>query len=172
MKKKLCLYGILFAMSISGCTQAGNDSADVENETMIVNGVDEEKEESEPPVTEEMILQGSDETTEATDLSDSNQTENTSKIDLAIMNGVHNIYTGYIDDTEIRMKISRQDQYLSAAFITRADEEWNFEGELRNTGEFELRNANGEFMRGMIEQENKYLPLILSLIHISEPTRH
>ena len=45
MKKKLCLYGILFAMSISGCTQAGNDSADVENETMIVNGVDEEKEE-------------------------------------------------------------------------------------------------------------------------------
>ena len=160
MKKKLCLYGILFAMSISGCTQAGNDSADVENETMIVNGVDEEKEESEPPVTEEMILQGSDETTEATDLSDSNQTENTSKIDLAIMNGVQNIYTGYIDDTEIRMKISRQDQYLSAAFITRADEEWNFEGELRNTGEFELRNANGEFMRGMIEQENKYLPLI------------
>lgn len=165
MGKKLTIY-ILFILLISGCAQKGSDSTDMGNETVVVNRMGEANEE---PVIEETTetTGGSEnfsvsEKTSAdhsTDLSGVNQTKNTAWIDQAIENDAHNIYKGYVDDTEIRMKISRQDQYLSAAFITRADEEWNFEGEIRNTGEFELRNSNGEFMRGIIEKENEYLPL-------------
>lgn len=90
---------------------------------------------------------------------DENQIEEECLIDQAMSNNMHNIYDGYIENTEIRMKISRQDDFLSAAFITRADEECTFEGKILNATEFELQNSNGDFMRGVVEEQNEYIIL-------------
>lgn len=148
MDKKLVLYAVLSAMLISGCAQAEERSTDGET------GGD--------PIPKETSISGPEEEItigESENISEADQMEKESLMDQAILNNTHNIYRGYIGDTEIRMKISRQDDLLTAAFITRADEEWDFEGEIVNDAEFELQNPNGDFMNGAVKEQDGFIIL-------------
>lgn len=148
MDKKLVLYAVVSAMLITGCYQAGDRLTDEKT------GGDSIPKETSISGPEEEITIG-----ESEKISEADQVEEESLIDQAILNNTHNIYRGYIGDTEIRMKISRQNDLLTAAFITRADEEWDFEGEIVNDAEFELRNPNGDFMNGAVEEQDGFITL-------------
>lgn len=148
MNKKLVLYAILSAMLISGCASSGDRLSQEET-----GGNPIQKETSISGPEEEITI------SESEPISQADQAEKEGLMDQAILNNTHNIYHGYLGDTEIRMKISRQDNLLSAAFITRADEEWDFEGEIVNETEFKLKNPNGDFMNGTVEEQDGFITL-------------
>lgn len=88
---------------------------------------------------------------------DSSTTEETSWeifTDDTIRNNTHNIFDGTIGQTEVRMRISRKDNSLTAAYITRADDENFFEGEMKNPAEFELKDDEGGYLKGRIQDGN------------------
>lgn len=67
-----------------------------------------------------------------------------------IHNHAHNIFQGIIGQTEIQMKISREDYTLTAAYTTRTDDEKFFEGKMKSTSEIELYDGEGGYLKGTI----------------------
>ncbi len=66
-------------------------------------------------------------------------------VDLGIPNNEHNIYMGNCGDDEVRMVITRTEDDLSAAYITRDGAENFFQGELREaSAEFTFSNDAGD----------------------------
>lgn len=99
-------------------------------------------------------------------------------IEDTIQNNTHNIFTGIIGETEIQMRISREDNVLTAAYITRTDDENFFEGEMKSPTEFELKDQDGGYLNctiqdsmgsvngtGMISGENADISLRLSTFY-------
>jgi hypothetical protein len=70
--------------------------------------------------------------------------------DETIRDNAHNIFIGTIEQTEIKMKISREGNSLTAAYITRTDDENFFDGEMKNSTEFELNDNEGGYLKGTI----------------------
>lgn len=140
MKKiSIILYAVLISISISGCRLVENTQKSMTEESSLLMELPETV--SELPSTEEMLPT----TTAAED------TE--SIIDQAFLNHTHNIYTGTIGETEIRMKISRIDNVLLASYITREDEERTFEGEILNLTDFELKDTDGGYWKGTVKKD-------------------
>ncbi|MCH5249726.1 MAG: hypothetical protein J1E98_07325 [Lachnospiraceae bacterium] len=76
-------------------------------------------------------------------------------INMGIHNNEHNIYMGSIVKEEMRMIITRTDNSLSAAYITRDDEEKVFKGELKkDSAGFILKTDAGEYLEGSIRAED------------------
>ena len=76
-------------------------------------------------------------------------------INMGIHDNEHNIYTGNIGNEEIRMMISRTEDSLSAAYITRDGEEETFQGELRkDSAGFILNTDSGDRLEGIISADN------------------
>lgn len=67
--------------------------------------------------------------------------------DETVRNDAHNIFGGVIGETEIRMRITRTDHALSAAYITRTNDEKFFEGEMTSLSEFELNDGEGGYLK-------------------------
>ena len=76
-------------------------------------------------------------------------------INMGIHNNEHNVYMGSIVKEEMRMIITRTDNSLSAAYITRDDEEKIFKGELKkDSAGFILKTDAGEYLEGSIRAED------------------
>ena len=76
-------------------------------------------------------------------------------INMGIHDNEHNIYTGNIGNKEIRMMITRTDDGLSAAYITRDGEEKTFQGALKkDSAGFILNTDFGECLEGSISADD------------------
>ena len=72
-------------------------------------------------------------------------------VNTAIHNNEHNIYNGNIANEEIRMIITRTDDDLSAACITRSGKEKTFHGKLKKDADgFTLDAGAGDFLDAII----------------------
>ncbi|MCH5256947.1 MAG: hypothetical protein J1D87_06610 [Lachnospiraceae bacterium] len=81
--------------------------------------------------------------------------QDTELINMGIHNNEHNIYMGSIVKEEMRMIITRTEDSLSAAYITRDDEEKIFKGELKkDSAGFILKTDAGEYLEGSIRAED------------------
>lgn len=76
------------------------------------------------------------------------EASSTEILEYVMRNNAHSIFRGTIGQTEVQMKISRQDHVLTAAYITKTDDEKFFEGELKNSSEFELHDKEGGYLKG------------------------
>ena len=66
-----------------------------------------------------------------------------------IWDNIHNVYLGRIGNEEIRMIITREGERLSAAYITRSNEEKFFNGELNSDlAKVYLNTDDGEYLEG------------------------
>ena len=76
-------------------------------------------------------------------------------INMGIHNNEHNVYMGSIRNEEIRMMITRTEDSLSAAYITRDGEEKAFQGELKkNSAGFSLNTDSGDYLEGTISSDD------------------
>ena len=81
--------------------------------------------------------------------------QDTELINMGIHDNEHNIYIGSIGNEEIRMMITRTEDSLSAAYITRDGEEKSFQGELKkDSAGFTLNTDSGEYLDGIISAED------------------
>lgn len=81
--------------------------------------------------------------------------EEIQEIDLEIHNNEHNIYMGKCEDAEVRMVITRTEDDLSAAYITRDGAENFFQGELKkDSAEFTLNNDAGDYLHMAIDTDD------------------
>ena len=76
-------------------------------------------------------------------------------INMGIHDNEHNVYTGKIGNKEIRMKITRTEDSLSAAYITRDGEEMAFQGNLKkDVAGFILNTDSGDYLDGTISSDD------------------
>ena len=76
-------------------------------------------------------------------------------IDMGIHNNEHNVYLGSIGNEEIRMIITRTEDSLSAAYITRDGKEKSFQGNLKkDSAGFILNADSGGCLEGTISADN------------------
>ena len=76
-------------------------------------------------------------------------------VDMGIHNNEHNIYMGKCEDDEIRMVITRTEDDLSAAYITRDGAENFFQGELQeDSAKFTLSNDFGDYLNMEINTDD------------------
>lgn len=76
-------------------------------------------------------------------------------IDMAIHDNEHNIYNGNVGNKEIRMIITRTDNDLSAAYITRTGDEKAFRGKLKTDSDgFTLDTDAGDFLDAAISADS------------------
>ncbi len=139
MKKRLAaILSMIFVLMITGC---GNSNAAEEEE-----GVNT-REELQPAVSVERNVEADSQmaASESTVPDPEASSQDAELVDMGIHNNEHNIYMGKCEDTEIRMIITRTENDLSAAYITRDGAEKFFQGELQeDSAEFTLNNDTGD----------------------------
>ena len=67
-----------------------------------------------------------------------------------IQDNTHNIFRGIIGESEVKMNIRREGNSLTAAYITRTDDEKIFDGEMISPTEFALNDNEGGYLKGTI----------------------
>lgn len=151
MKKiSVVLCAVLVTISISGCMQVRSEK----EEGTTLAKLPETRMET-PSIEESSLETMADET---------------------MRDHAHNIFEGTMDQTEIKMRISREGGNLTAAYITRADEEKIFDGEMKSPTEFELHDEDGGYLKGtvndgslngagLISGENVSLEMHLTTFH-------
>ena len=81
--------------------------------------------------------------------------QDTELVDMGIHNNEHNIYMGKCEDAEIRMVITRTEDDLSAAYITRDGAKNFFQGELQeDSAKFTLSNDFGDYLNMEINTDD------------------
>ena len=141
MKKRLAtILSMVLILMITGC---GNSNA-VADEAGI-----NMREESQPNVSVESNAEADSQMAadESTIQDPEPSSQDTELVDMGIHNNEHNIYMGKCEDAEIRMVITRTEDDLSAAYITRDGAENFFQGELQeDSAKFTLSNDTGDYL--------------------------
>ena len=94
--------------------------------------------------------------------------QDTKLVDMGIQNNEHNIYMGNCGDDEVRMVITRTEDDLSAAYITRDGAENFFQGELEEaSAEFTLSNDVGDSLNMDVHTDDNGIISISGIGEIS-----
>lgn len=84
------------------------------------------------------------------------ETDTEATMEETIRDNAHNIFKGIIGESEIQMNIRREGNSLTAAYITRTDDEKFFCGEMKSPTEFELTDNEGGYLKGTIYDSDYY----------------
>ncbi len=141
LKQRLAaILPMLFVLLITGC---GNSNAVEDKAGTNI------REELPPAVSAESDAEAGSQVAAGESVVQKPETssQDTELADMGIHNNEHNIYMGKCEDAEIRMIITRTEDDLSAAYITRDGAENFFQGELKeNSAEFTLNNDTGDYL--------------------------
>lgn len=152
--KKIGLVTLIcvFTLLMGGCTKdvestPSEDSSEAVSEIQEVqNDILEPIEEDVEPSEQEVAIPEQD-----VELS----SQDAELINMGIHNNEHNIYMGSIGNEEIRMMITRTEDSLSAAYITRDGEEKAFQGDLKkDSAGFILNTDTGDHLEGTISEDD------------------
>ena len=124
-------------------TELSGQDAEVPEQDTELSGQDAEV----PEQDTELSGQNAEIPEQATELSE----QDVELINMGIHNNEHNVYTGSIGNEEIRMMITRIEDSLTVAYITRDDVEKVFQGELKkDSAGFILNTDSGDYLEGTI----------------------
>ena len=153
MKKIGLLASIcIFTLLIGGCAK-NVESTLVEDSSETVSDILEVQNDMPDPAEEDAELSGQDAEIPEQDAELSEQ--DVELINMAIHDNEHNIYTGNIENEEIQMMITRTEEILSAAYITRDGEEKAFQGNVRkDSAGFILNADSGDYLEGTISADD------------------
>ena len=139
MKKIGLLASIyMFTLLMGGCAKNVENTLP-EDRSETVSETPEVQNDVPEPAEEEAKLSGQD----------------AERINMAIHDNEHSIYTGNIGNEEIRMMITRTEDSLYAAYITRDGEEKALQGELKkDSAGFILNTDSGDYLEGTISADD------------------
>lgn len=156
LKHKNCVIMLLLLLCISGTSCASREPLKVSDGTASISSSPSSP--SSPASTaESMETADNSKETEATNKEEMTQAaEDKEIVDEGFSNDEHNIYMGTIGGIEVRMRITRTDNMLSAAYITRTDEENDFTGKIENNSvNFSLYASDDDFLKGKIKKNGE-----------------
>jgi len=78
------------------------------------------------------------------------ETDTETTMEEKIEDNKHNIFMGIVGESEVTMNIRREGDSLTAAYITRTDDEKTFHGEMISPTEFELNDNEGGYLKGTV----------------------